>query len=398
MPIPRRAFLAGTAACTLAPSLPARPAMDFWRTQRRGANGVTSKVRPEWFRAAGEAGLEFIRWSCAELPPAERDFLFGNCDNFQRIPEADLAKLRHVLDLSEENGLKIILVPFSLPGCRWVQKNGDKQDERLWRDERFHDQAFAFWQQLAAAVKDHPAVAGYNPLNEPHPERAFGFNDVHDPQFPAWFEQARDTPADLNRFNRRMVAAIRKVDAETPILLDGWFYAAPEAFAYLEPVDDERTIYALHNLGPWNFTTYRINRQRFAYPERMPNGREDTQPWTRANLEEIVRPVERFAEKYGIPAHRIMASEFWCDRRVAGAAAYIADEIAIYNERLWHWAFYAYRGDGDWGGLDYELGTAKLGWNFWQAVEKGEDADHLKNRHRNPVWNAISRHLRHKRK
>jgi hypothetical protein len=28
----------------------------------------------------------------------------------------------------------------------------------------------------------------------------------------------------------------------------------------------------------------------------------------------------------------------------------------VLNEHGWHWAFYAYGGDGDWTGLGYEIG------------------------------------------
>jgi hypothetical protein len=178
-------------------------------------------------------------------------------------------------------------------------------------------------------------------------------------------------------------------------MLDGWFYASPRAFDHNEPVEDEGTLYAFHNLGPWIFTTFRINKGRFAYPERMPAGGDRTAKWTSANLEGIVEPVERFAAKHTIPPWRIVASEFWCDRRVEGAQEYLAEEIRIYNERGWHWSFYAFRDDSGWGGLDYELGAApKLGGKYWQAIERGEDGEPYKLRGDNPLWEVIRRELR----
>ena len=59
------------------------------------------------------------------------------------------------------------------------------------------------------------------------------------------------------------------------------------------------------------------------------------------------------------------------------------------NDHDWHWAFYAFRGDGSWGGLYYELGTERLGGKHWQAAERGEDPEMLKNRHDNPLWEVI---------
>jgi len=35
----------------------------FWSVQRKGANGDGGKVPEDWFRSAGELGLQFIRLS-----------------------------------------------------------------------------------------------------------------------------------------------------------------------------------------------------------------------------------------------------------------------------------------------------------------------------------------------
>jgi hypothetical protein len=57
---------------------------------------------------------------------------------------------------------------------RWAQNNNGKVDDRLWQDKgKWHDAA-RFWHDLAAALKDHPAVAAYNLINEPAPEKKGG--------------------------------------------------------------------------------------------------------------------------------------------------------------------------------------------------------------------------------
>jgi endoglucanase len=327
------------------------------------------------------------------LRPAQRDFLLGNADDYRGINEADLRQLRTILDQAHKHGLKIVLVMFSLPGARAKNDVSDPIDGRIWRDERFQEQAFAFWRDLARELKNHPAIVAYNPLNEPHPEREFGlFSD--DARFRKWLAAVRGTTADVDRFNRRMVAAIREVDRDVPIVLDGWFYADPAGFAHNLPVEDSRVLYALHNLGPWAFTTFRINKSRFAYPDRMPGPDDTTGPWTVENLRAIVKPVEAFAERHRIPAHRIIASEFLCDRRVAGAARYLADEISIYNERGWHWAFYSFRSEGAWTGLDFEIPPNAKVAHLWAAQARGEDLEPLKPRRGSPLWTVIERALK----
>src|SRR6185503_2178520 len=159
-----------------------------------------------------------------------------------------------------KRGIKVVLTMFSLPGARAKKDVSDRSDGRIWRDEKYQEQGFAFWRDLARQLKDHPAIVAYNPLNEPHPDREFGFDSPSAPGFAKWLTGIRGTTPDLDHFNRRMVAAIREADPETPIILDGWFYEDPGGFRYNLPVSDQRTLYALHNLGPWNFTTFRINQ------------------------------------------------------------------------------------------------------------------------------------------
>ena len=209
----------------------------FWDQQRRGANCQNRRVGAEYWTAAAAAGLEFVRLLPDAWPARSRDFLMGSADRFTALDEADLATLVRALDDAQAAGVRVVLAPLSLPGARWKQLNGDVDDARLWRDPAFQAQAEAYWRQLAGRLRGHPALAAYNPLNEPHPERAFGFEDPGEAGFDAWRARARGTPADLDAFNRRMVAAIRSVDPRTPILLDGWFYASPEGLALLEPVE-----------------------------------------------------------------------------------------------------------------------------------------------------------------
>lgn len=373
----------------------------FWAKQRKGANGDGGKEAEDWFRAAAEFGIQFIRLCPATWQASGRDFLLGDADNFTRIPSADLERLKTVLDTAQRHGVRVVLTMFSLPGARWRQQNDNKFDYRLWTEEKFERQALAFWKELAENLKDHPAVVGYNPLNEPHPARKHGFESGSTEGFAEWLHENKGSQADLNRFNRRMVQAIRQVDPEMPIILDCWFHAAPEGFGFLDPVDDAvgprfaaALIYSFHFYAPWNFTTWRINKGRFSYPHRMPIGWSDqTQKWTLENLRDRVQSVVAWTKKFQIDPKRIMVGEFGCDRRVAGASQYLSDLIKIFNENSWHWAFYSFRSP-DWDGMDYELGTQKLGWKYWQAREEGKHHEDLIQRGDNPLWNVFKREFR----
>ena len=72
------------------------------------------------------------------------------------------------------------------------------------------------WQDLALKLKDHPAIVGYNILNEPHPEIAYHKYSFWDRSLMEWYETIQGGVGDLNLFYDGVVKAIRSVDHVTP--------------------------------------------------------------------------------------------------------------------------------------------------------------------------------------
>lgn len=371
--------------------LSSEPKAAFWQQQRKGANGDIEQNPDQWFKAASQAGIEFVRLCPTKLKGQGRDFLIGNADNFTDIPRQDLARLKDALDSAAKYNVRVVLTTFSLPGARWRQQNKGKFDYRLWTQEKYQQQAFSFWKKLAAELKNHPAIVAYNPFNEPYPARKDNLSNEDHAAFDKWLKKHTGTAADLNRFNRRMVAAIRSEDPNTPIILDGWFHSAADGIQYLTPVDDKAVLYAFHFYDPWNYTTFRINKGRFSYPDKMPMGWDGkTEAWTKADIEQRIQPVMDWAARCNVPTSRIIVEEFGCNRRVSGAKAYLEDLIAAFNAKGWHWAFYSFRAS-DWDGMDYELGTKPLGGKYWAKREQGVPHEQLVKRRANPLWNVFSR-------
>lgn len=176
--------------------------ISFWNTQRKGANYHNSVPSQDWWLAAQAAGINVVRLFPNNWKKEQRDFLLGNADNYEKLDEQDFRKLQEVLDQAQASGIKVVITTVSLPGSRWLQQNDDKDDVRLWRDVAYHDQAASFWRDLASRLKGHPAVVGYNILNEPHPERAkvVPFNDFWWQDFSTWYAKVKNTPTDLNLF------------------------------------------------------------------------------------------------------------------------------------------------------------------------------------------------------
>ncbi len=89
----------------------------------------------------------------------------------------------------------------------------------------------------------------------------------------------------------------------------------------------------------------------------------------------------------------MVGAEFGCFRQNKGLWEYLADvDRARLNAQKWHWAFYAFREDS-WDGMDYEVGTGKLPWKYWQDVEDGQESGTAAGRqpalcrHQAGVWN-----------
>ena len=378
-------------ACIL--DVAAAPKIEFWNQPRKGANFFNQSPQRGRFEAGRKLGLQFVRLAPDKWTSTDRDFLIGNADKYEAINEKDFDRLKQVLDDAEQIGVKVVLTMLSLPGARWKQNNHGQDDPRLWQHEQYQQQAINFWQELARRLKDHPAVVAYDPLNEPHPARALlNIDDVASVDFSAWFQSATGTVADLNRFNRRMVVAIRQVDPATPVVLETYAYSSADGFRFLAPSADDTVLYSFHFYEPWNYTTKRINNGRFTYPDQMPTGWSGTvEKWTPDHLQQIVQPVVDWSERYDIPTNRILVGEFGCNREVAGAQSYLADLVQTFNQQQWHWASYAYRED-TWTGIDYELGAGRLGWKYWQAIEVGEQPEKL--RGDNPLFDVLKREFR----
>ncbi len=371
----------------------------FWDTQQKGANYFNATPTLEWFVAAKKANIKLVRLTYAKWKGEQRDFLLGNADDFQGIVESDFQVLLKFLNIADSLGIKVVVTPISLPGARWKQNNNNQQDGRLWKEEKYQLQTIRFWKELAAKLEGHPAVVGYNIKNEPHPEVFLGQSNYGKERILEWYNSVKNTPGDLNLFYSRLISAIREIDTETPIIVEPGEYATSWAIEYLEKLDDRNIIYSFHMYEPYKFTTQRINNNRFAYGDILPASENYGVQVTldKNTLEEILQPVIDWAQKNNVPSNRIWAGEFGCSRKIKGAENYLGDLISIFNSNNWHWAFYSYREDV-WDNMDYELGTGKVPWKYWNYAESKTLNLHYSEIYgsvlNNPIWPVFEKELK----
>jgi endoglucanase len=379
----------------------------FWAEQKRGTNFMNSKSIPENYKAANEVNIEFIRlapdkWAkdhdflFNDQPDdhPKKDFLMGNADEYKGIDEEDFADLKSDLDSAYERGSKVVLTVLSLPGNRWRQFNNYENDDRIWKDFKYHQQSALFWRDLALRLKDHPAVIGYNLINEPHPETATGFNDFWTEDYSKWYNKVENSAADLNELYKTIVQSVRTVDKDTPIILNSGLYATPWAFKYLKPIKDDKVLYAFHMYEPYEMTSQNKRKGfKYNYPGPVRVGERQTEKTFDKNaLKEFLEPVRKWAKENNVPANRIIAEEFGINRSVEGSDRYLADLISVFNEYGWHWAFYAFRED-TWEGMDYQLGNQAPKWKYWEALENGERPNREEIEVSNPIWNVLKKEL-----
>jgi aryl-phospho-beta-D-glucosidase BglC (GH1 family) len=105
----------------------------------------------------------------------------------------------------------------------------------LWQHPHFQDRFVALWEEFARRYRGNPVIAGYNVMNEPVTGAPHGFFGY--PYRPNWEV--------LNRLYRRVVAAIRAIDSEHIIFLEGDHFST--LFAGLEPPFAGNLVYSSHN-------------------------------------------------------------------------------------------------------------------------------------------------------
>jgi hypothetical protein len=361
--------------CLLCATARGADLISFWDVPRRGANSF-NEAPPDaaYFRALRAYGANWVRLTFSKWPSArDGEFLAGSLDDYRALVREDLATLRAVLDAAHAAGLKVVIVPLGLPGARWTQHNGGRLDDRLWKERRYWQQSAAFWRDLAAALANHPAIAAYNLLNEPAPELNGGLAEHAAPEtMAAWYQQARGTARDLRAFYELLIASVRAVDTRTPIMIDAGFYAAADAWLYWPAaLPDTRLLYAYHMYEPWAATS--APNMKREVPHRYPG--ESPFAGGRARWDASVvagylqQPVD-WARRHGVPTRRLVAAEFGCMRIWPDCARYLEDVVSSLEADGVHWAFYSFR--ESWDGMDYELGSAKLPWQYWEAAERGE--------------------------
>jgi endoglucanase len=149
-------------------------------------------------RYIASLGLNLVR-----IPVHYR--LFEDDMNPRVIKPSGFTQLDRVVRLCAEQGIYTIVDLHALPGFQNQHWHSDNPTHKalLWQHKDFQDRTVVLWEAIARHYRDEPWVAGYDLINEP----------------------ADPTGQVVVPFFRRLMDAVRKVDPDHILFVEGNTYA-----------------------------------------------------------------------------------------------------------------------------------------------------------------------------
>ena len=255
---------------------------------------------------------------------------FLSVEDNQDLPEywawvdSRLDNLVDVLGWAQARGMKICVDLHSFPGGL---RTGDRETNMFF-DEKWADAFVETWKRIATRVKGHPAIYGYDLINEP--------------------KQTTFAPISYWEVQRRAAEAVRAIDPDTAIVVESNMAASAGTFRYLSPLAMDNVIYQIHFYGPMAFTHQGVAGNLRKQKGRIPFWPDPSQGWTRDYIRNSVKQARLFQEKHKC---RIYVGEFSAVGYAPGADQWIRDAISVFEEYGWDWTYHAFR---EWPGWSVE--------------------------------------------
>ncbi len=318
----------------------------------RGANVYQRRIYPELDGAefAGPVGppytqKDFDRLAAmgANVVNISHPGLFGEEPPYALDPAIE-AHLDGLLDMIARADMFAGLAFRTGPGrSEFTFFYGDDDDwfdesyynDSVWEDAEAQAAWAEMWRYTAGRYRDHPIVVGYDLMVEPNANEVGP--DVWDPE--VFYDEYGDTLYNWNQLYPRITAAIREVDPETPILVEGLGYSELTWLPYLEPTGDPRTIYTFHQYEPFAYT-HQGEEPEYSYPDHLDTDWDgEAEAFDRAWLVAHLATAEEFSEEHSVP---VAVNEFGVVRWADEAAAFVDDQMALFealgfNHTLWMW-------------------------------------------------------------
>ena len=240
-------------------------------------------------------------------------------DGFQRLEQA--------VDWCARHGLYVILDCHAAQGWHNPDWHADSAHMQvlLFTHRHFQDRYVALWREIACRFADNPAVAGYALLNEPVTRIEY---ERYDPSYFDW--------DGLNNVYQRAAAAIREVDREHMLFLEGDNFSSE--YAELDVSFDDNIVLSLHNY-------IEATDCDGEYP-----GIVDNEYWDKERVAQRFHEHSgtRFAHQHGLP---VLVGEFGAlidipEAQAVNRIAAMRDQIETYEAAGVHWTVWTLKDIG----------------------------------------------------
>ncbi len=254
-------------------------------------------IREDDLKAISRMGL-----NCVRLP-----------FNYRLIEEGGLGYLKRTVQQCKKHGLWCILDMHAAPGSQNKDWHSDSLGQALlWKDVKSQKQFIQLWRTLSRVFKAEEAVAGYNIVNEP-----------------VW-----DSDRDILKLYKRTVSAIRAIDKDHIIFLEGNCWS--QEIEFLGPPWDDDLVYSVHFYGPLEFTFGFVRDLK--YP-----GDVFGEYWSRTKLKAILSKYRRLQKAWNVP---IYVGEFGQNSRCPDCHRefqWTRDVLSVFKEYGFHWTYWTYK-------------------------------------------------------
>ncbi len=268
------------------------------------------------------------------------------------MKEAGFRLLDRAIDICARNRLYTVLDLHALPGFQNQHWHSDNPTHwaQFWTHRHFQDRVVHLWEALAERYRDNPWVAGYNLINEPS-----------DP-----------SGASIGPLYRRLEAAVRAVDKQHVLFLDGNRYSV-DFHMFGDPLPN--CVYTAHDYALAGFV------DGGGYPGTTRGEYVD-----RAFVEKTFLARTEYMRRTGTP---IWIGEFgpvYTGDRAADDQRYqlLRDQLDLYREHGAGWSLWTYKDIGLQGLVSTPPDApyltriapvlqkkARLGVDAWGSVDAG---------------------------
>ncbi|MEO1645682.1 MAG: cellulase family glycosylhydrolase [Chloroflexota bacterium] len=245
-------------------------------------------------------------------------------------------------------------------------------NDDVWQNQNAQDAWVAMWQHVAMRYQNNPVVIGYDLMVEPN--AAARLLDIYNPD--EFYTQYAGTSYDWNTFYPRMVASIRSVDMQMPILVSAPEWGNMAWLPYLKLHDDSRIVYTVHLYDPFLYT-HQDPQEAVFFPGEVDadyDGNLDyvDEAWVEASF----AILDAWQQEHNMP---VAVNEYGVVRWVPGGDRFIHAQMEALegrgiNHALWAW-------NPSWQPFDSVVDA----FDYWH----GSDANHHSEVQSTPLTNII---------